>query len=92
MIWRMRLGHRTRMQRMPLNAGGDFAVREVPPALRLTKPFPSVLTIQRSVSATRRDLLRSIRHQIIVASQDALDVECRAGGRVGVSSARGQHT
>jgi putative transposase len=38
---------------MPLNAGRDFAVREVPPALRLTKPFPTVLMIQRSVSATR---------------------------------------
>ena len=32
--------------------------------------------------------MQSIRHQIIVASQDALDVECRTGGRVGISIAR----
>ena len=32
--------------------------------------------------------MRSIRHQIVVASQDALDVECRTGGRVGISIAR----
>jgi len=32
--------------------------------------------------------VQSICHQIIVASQDALDVECRTGGRVGISIAR----
>src|SRR3981189_3391373 len=36
----------------------------------------------------RRDAVQSIRHQIIVASQDALDVECRTGGRVGISIVR----
>jgi sterol desaturase/sphingolipid hydroxylase (fatty acid hydroxylase superfamily) len=36
----------------------------------------------------RRDAVQSIRHQIIVASQDALDVECRTGGRAGISIAR----
>ena len=35
---------------------------------------------------------RSIRHQIIVAAQNALDIERRAGRRVGIGSARGQHT
>jgi hypothetical protein len=35
--------HRTRMQRM--TAGRDFAVREVPPAHRLTEPFPTALMI-----------------------------------------------
>jgi hypothetical protein len=44
---------------MPLNAARVFPVREVPPTLRLTKPFPTVLMIQRSASTTRRDLLRS---------------------------------
>jgi sterol desaturase/sphingolipid hydroxylase (fatty acid hydroxylase superfamily) len=36
----------------------------------------------------RRDAVQSIRHQTIVASQDALDAECRTGGRVGISIAR----
>ena len=36
-----------------------------------------------------RDAVQSIRHQTIVASQDALDEECRTGGRVGISIARG---
>jgi hypothetical protein len=39
-----------------------------------------------------RDAARSIRHQIIIAAQNGLDVECGAGRGVGISSARGQHT
>ena len=35
---------------------------------------------------------RSIRHQIIVAAQNALDVECGASCGVGIGNARGQHT
>jgi len=35
---------------------------------------------------------RSIRHQIIIAAQNGLDVERSAGRSVGISSARGQHT
>jgi hypothetical protein len=34
----------------------------------------------------------SIRHQIIVAAQNALDVECGASCGVGIGNARGQHT
>ena len=39
-----------------------------------------------------RDAARSIRHQIIVAAQNGLDLERSAGRSVGISSARGQHT
>jgi hypothetical protein len=34
----------------------------------------------------------SIRHQIVVVAQSALDIERRASCSVGISSARGQHT
>src|SRR3979490_1483143 len=44
--------------------------------------------ISKQFGSRRRDAVQSIRHQIIVASQDALDVECRTGGRVGISIAR----
>jgi hypothetical protein len=36
--------------------------------------------------------VRSIRHQIIVAAQNALDVVCGTSRGVGISSARGQYT
>jgi hypothetical protein len=32
-----------------------------------------------------------IRHQIVIAAQKALDMECGASRGVGISSARGQH-
>jgi hypothetical protein len=44
--------------------------------------------ISKQFGSRRRDAVQSIRHQIIVASQDALDVECRRGGRVGISIVR----
>ncbi|MEH2561671.1 hypothetical protein V1289_001298 [Bradyrhizobium sp. AZCC 2289] len=43
-------------------------------------------------SAGRRDAVQSTRHQIIIAAQNALDVECGASRGVGIRSARGQHT
>jgi len=39
-----------------------------------------------------RGSLRSIPHQIVIAAQYALDVECGASRGIGISGARGQHT
>jgi hypothetical protein len=46
--------HWARVQMMLRNSGRDFAVREVSPAFRLTEPFPTVLTIQRSAPAAQQ--------------------------------------
>lgn len=56
-------------------------------ALRLGASGRGAL-ISKQSGSRRREAVQSIRHQIIVASQDALDVECRTGSRVGISIAR----
>jgi hypothetical protein len=45
-----------------------------------------------SAGTMRCDAVQSTRHQIIIATQNALDVECGASRCVGISSARGQNT
>ena len=56
---------------------------------RLTRGYIRTMLVDiQTIWIARRDAVQSIRHQIIVASQDALDVECRTGGRVGISIAR----
>ncbi len=53
----------------------------------LTPNRPSVLRTAIAAATPR-----SIRHQIIVAAQNALYLECGASRGVGISSARGQNT
>jgi hypothetical protein len=54
--------HRTRTQWM--TAERPFAVREVPPALCLTEPFPTVLVIQSRASAAHQFYV-AVAHQFI---------------------------
>jgi hypothetical protein len=55
---------------------------------------PGVLfrRLARSRFGSTRRRCGSIHHQIILASQYALDVDCGAGRSIGICSARGQHT
>jgi hypothetical protein len=44
-------GHWTRMHRACLKTRSDFTVREVSPAFRFTKPFPTVVMVKHCALA-----------------------------------------
>jgi len=60
------------------------------PGVGKTTIVKAILRILAEIAAGVAN--ESVRHQIIIASQYALDVDCCARRGIGICSARGQHT